>query len=1178
MANIEFTPDQKTAINSKGCDILVSAAAGSGKTAVLTRRVLNKITDSSTKADITDFLVVTFTVSAANDLKRKLSEGIREEMAKEGADVSRLRHQLLGLSRAKIATIDSFCKFIVSDCARELGLPSGMTLADEQETDALELEIMEETVESFYSESAEDSDFILLAETFSNARSDAELIPNLLKIHKHLINFPCPLEILDENISELEKILESKGKASPFESGVFSPVFTDISEKLDQACVLLSQALEMCELDEDSFTKYAPVISEDIERVQDLKGSLSSSYAAFKKALILFAPSRMPAIRGRSDEKLFEQIKELRTDAKELIASLGNDYRVDDESELFMQLEIHLRILRAINSVVKAFHTRLSEEKKERRIMNFSDMTHYAFSALIEEGSFSRKTGEFKKTAYAKSLSSAFSEILIDEYQDVNELQDIIFRAVSNSHNRFMVGDIKQSIYAFRGATPKIFEYYRDTFLPHPGESVVTSEPKTVFLQNNYRSDGCIIDFTNMVFSRLMNHESRKYVERDALVLSKKGDRSIPVELTIFETRPKLSEDDVSYEAEYIADTIAALVNSCEYGFGDIAVLARASSTLDKVKAALDVRGIPADSTGDAGFFEAREIMTLISFIKAVSNPTDDISLVSALSSLPFGFTPDELYEIRCLSKKSDFYFAFSRACEIEGKLGEKCRLFENFLNDARDFAGENSCDRVLWRIMEQINLFAEIEKLPDPKSRRENLISLYSMARSFCRGEKKSLGALCDYFDTLAKDSKTKSAKKQIPGAVHLMTFHGSKGLQFPVCFAAGLGHGMNKRDSYEKVVFSPFGPTYDLPYSSFCTHLQSYLKKSAAISVRDALIDEELRTLYVTLTRPETRLYITAECPLNYIKNAVFNSSLSEKAFAYTVKHAYSHIVMLAAALSKQPTLISVLEDEGKDFRRAEGDVFNASIYLEYNSPVTVVTKAEEAQVRTEVDTDALRLAMSKFTHSVTGELPYKLSVSDIKEGLLDSGEDSGRVEFIVSPQFVSGDKKPSPAFAGTSMHTFMQFCSFELESADDCRTEAERLVRDGYILKEHFDCLDFDKLASIFTSPLMAEIRKSPRVEREKRYTLIVDADRLVPSEEGRGDKVLLQGVVDCFFENENGGITLVDFKTDRVKSRDILLERHSEQLKLYAEALEEIISKKVERILIWSFELSSEIEVK
>jgi len=1173
MADIKFTPDQLLAINTEGCDLLVSAAAGSGKTAVLTRRVLNKIIDSEKKCDITDFLVVTFTISAAADLKRKLSDGIREEMKREGADVSRLRRQLLSLSYAKIATIDSFCLFIVKDCLSELSLPVGMSIGDASEMDALALEIMEETVERFYSNS-EDNGFLTLAETFSDARGDSALTPKLLEIYRHLINFPCPMELLGEDIAALRQVSKLRGKGSVFSSPVFSPIYTDITEKISQACEFWREGIKACELDEDAMIKYLPVLEEDLRFAEALGAAAEKSYSDFRRVLDAFAPAKMPAIRGRSDDEELVLIKKLRSTAKDIIVSLKEEYAVKNEDELFLQVDLHVKILEAINLVITEFHSRFMEEKRRRRIMSFSDMSHYAFEALIEKGSYNRKTGEFRKTPYAESLSSRFSEILIDEYQDVNELQDLIFRAVSNSRNRFMVGDIKQSIYAFRGATPKIFELYRDTFIPLTSPEETDGKPRTVFLQNNYRSDSKIIDFVNRVFSRVMNWEGEKYLDKDKLIHKRDGDLALPVEFALFDKDADYEEEN-SPEAEYIADEIIRLVKSGEYNFEDIAVLGRANAVLERVREALDNRCIPADSTGDGGYYESYEILTLISLLKAVANPTDDVYLASSMTTLPFTFTPDELYEIRQHSRKTDYYFALLKAAENESPLGEKCREFLEFIDDMRDFAGEHSCDRVLWRIIEKTGILTEIEKLPDSASRRENIISLYESARSFCSSERRSVGAFCDLFDSLAQNG-SKGAKKQTAGAVKLMTFHASKGLQFPVTFVTGLGRMMNKSDSTGKIVFGECGPTFDLPYSEACTHLVSYLKKSASSEIKKGLINEELRTLYVTLTRAEKRLYVTAEAKKSSIENILFASALTDTSFAYTVKHASSHLSLIASALASNEVFLKAVETG-----RAESDELNVTFYDEYVSTKEALVPMEST-LHAEFTSEDIAFAMKNVEVSKSGDIPYKISVSDIKEVLLDEGIEEETVELVSAPDFLSPDKSPSPAFKGTSMHTFMQFCSFELESEEDCRREAENLVALGFILPEHFDCLDFVSLSRIFKSELMKKIRRSPRVEREKRYTLLVDAEKLLRSHDSPStDKVLVQGVIDCYFVNERGNITLVDFKTDRVKPDNgerVLLERHSEQLKLYAEALSEILESEVDEIYIYSFALEREIEVK
>ena len=1172
---MNFTEDQLLAINTDGCDILVSAAAGSGKTAVLTSRVLKKIIDTSKSVDITDFLVVTFTISAAAELKTKLSNGIRAEMAKEGADVSRLRRQLLSLSYAKIATIDSFCLFIVKDCLTELGLPVGMSIGDSGEMDALALEIMEDVLEEFYARADGDNGFLLLAETYSDARGDSQLIPKLLEIYNHLISFPRPMELLEESRREIERVFDCRNGGSIFDSPVFAPIREDITERINQACEFYREAIKACAGDEDAEVKYIPVIEEELRLAEAISVASGTSYEAFHSLVSSFTAGRMPSIRGRSEDEPLVTVKNLRTNGKDIITSLKKEYLVSGEDELYMQTEIHLKVLSAIDGVLKRFHERFMAEKKSRHIMSFSDASHYAFSALVKD--YNRSTGEFTKTPYAESLTRRFSEILIDEYQDVNELQDMIFRAISNGHNRFMVGDIKQSIYAFRGATPKIFEHYRDTFKRHTDKNEVSAEAKSIFLQNNYRSDSRIIELVNLIFSATMNWNGEKYLDKDALVHSASDDLALPVELVIFDE--DASEEECA-EAEYIADEILTLVSSGEYKFEDIAVLGRSAKILEKVKEALDSRNLPADSLGSSGFFESYEVLSMISMMRAVANPTDDVYLVSAMTTLPFSFTPDELYKIRSFSHKTDFWFALERASKGEDNLSVKCLEFIDFIDRMRDLAGEVSCDRVFWRLTEETGIFTELEKLSDPKTRRDNLITLYSMSRAFCHGERRSLGAFCDYLDNLSKSENAKSDKKQISGAVRLMTFHGSKGLQFPVCFVAGLGQSMNKRDSFSKTVFSSYGPTFDLPYSEACTHLTSYLKKSASAEVRRGLIDEELRTLYVALTRAKKRMYITGDATLKSLDNAIFSSSLGSSSFAYTVKRAVSHMTFIAAALAKnQVFLTSIYGDE--PINRTESEMLNVTFYKEYSHQSLSLEASDEECRHVDFRAEDITLAMKSLHHSRAGDIPFKISVSDIKEGLLDEGTEDMHIEFVSSPDFLTPEKKPSPAFVGTSMHTFMQFCSFDIRGEEECRKEAERLLREGYILPEHFECLDFSKLARIFDSRLLEDIRRSPMVEREKRYTLVIDAARVLRDSDGTADdKVLLQGVIDCYFENEEGGITLVDFKTDRVKEPDgeaKLIERHSEQLKLYAEALSEILTKKVTKILIYSFALDREVKI-
>ena len=1180
MGEIVFTPDQTLAINTEGCDVLVSAAAGSGKTAVLTRRVLNKIIDTSKKTDITDFLVVTFTVAAASDLKKKLSDGIRREMKREGADASRLRRQLLSLSYAKIATIDSFCMFIVKDCLDTLSLPVGMTPGDEKDMDALAVEIMEEVIEEAFRKNSENEDFLLLVEAFSNARGDSALTPALIEIYKHILSYPEPLNLFDEYIGECQEVLSKKGSVSFFKTPLGNIIERDIIEKITQAENVTQEAIKTALTDEDTREKYLVALEDDLKFVSILK-NCADNYSLFAEKIDLFSPMNLPSIKGRAKEPIPEKVKALRNEYKTIVAGLQNEYRVKDENELFLQLETHLQILKQIKEIIAQFHVRFMSEKRNRKIMSFSDMNHFALQALIEKGTYNRRTGEFVKTPYARTLTERFKEILIDEYQDVNELQDLVFRAISNSKNRFMVGDIKQSIYAFRGATPEIFERYRDTFAPVGKEGVLPDEPKTVFLQNNYRSDSKILDFSNRLFSRLMNVEKEKYLEKDKLVFSKTKDSLLPVEVVMFDNKFK-EDDETTAEALYIANRIRNMVTHGEYKLSDIAILARSASTLSLIKEALDSLGIASSGAKKDNFFESFEVLTALSFLKAVANPTNDVYLASAMTSLPFSFTPDELLEIRGKAKKQDFYWAVLKAAEEEGALSEKCRSFIEFIDDLRDFASENKADRVLWRIMEKTNLFLHTEKLTNAKRRYENLLVLYETARNICSySENIGIGALCDRFDSLARDGKFDGAKSVDENKVRLMTFHGSKGLQFPVTFVAGLGKAINREDMKHKIIFAPFGPTFDLPVGKDNVKIASYLKKSAKRHVEKMLIEEELRNLYVTLTRAEKLLVVSAQINVNSIKNAIFSSSLSADSFAYSVKHAYTPISLLSTVLGEEKIFKDVLETDESVFTK-ENEKIKVTLYKEVNFSSQALENEEIVSDENNAPVFPLDFAMKKIEVSKLSKTPFKISVSRLKQGLIDNDNDPESIIPLASPSFISPDTQNEGALTGTAMHTFMQFCSFDIESEEEIEKEANRLVREGFITEDHLKRLDFKKLSCLFKSDVFSLIKKSPKIEREKRYTVLVKAKDLL-KDESVSDKhsVLVQGVVDCYFENSEKEITLIDFKTDRVNEQtgeETLIARHRDQLLLYAEALEKILEKPIQKIYVYSFSLSRWIEIK
>lgn len=1196
MSNTKWTDKQLLAIEEKGTDLLVSAAAGSGKTAVLTERIIRQLTDVESPVDVTDFLIVTFTVSATSELREKLTKAIRETHSKNKS-LKRLKRQILNLPSAKILTIDSFCKYVVTECVKELGIPADFRTGEENELNQLTAAAISETIDMFFEgyqgEKLFDTSylpestrrgFLSVVESFTTQKSLDILNDTVVDLYDKLTKYPDPMNRAKEYLKEYDLMLREKygnnSKASFFDTKLGIFIVNEIKETAKVAAGYFEEAEKLLEGFEKMAEKYQDAIHNDVVSAFAVTSSENSEVL---ERLSIYSPISLSRHTSKSDDEkeAQEKFQKLRKAGKDLLTSLKDKYPISDEEVLYMQIADTFSIANELFSIVVEFHKRLTEAKFEKKIFSFDDIAQFAYKALVKEGTYNKATREFERTDYAYELGEKFHEILIDEYQDVNELQDTIFRAVSNSHNRFMVGDLKQSIYKFRGATPEIFFDYRNSFSPIESTD---GSPRLVALQNNFRSDRSVIDFVNSLFSSVMNYcNDNVYRTDDHLVYSPipgRDDKQLDTEVT-------LVENDTEFE--YIADRIMGIVHSEQsFKFGDICILARKHSTLQLIQKVLSERNIPSDYTPNENFFGSYEIQTIHGLLKAIDNPTDDVALLSALTCPVFSFTPSELLEIRRSSYNGDIYFAI-RDYNGKSELKKKCENAISKLKQWRSKSGVVQSDTFIWWLYNQTHLMSFVKKLNNGDERRENLLTFYGIASKYEEKEFKGITRFLAYLDSFINSSNRLGKKETVDNAVHLMTVHDSKGLEFPVCFFISPGSLINRTDERKKIVMSEtFGPTFSVPMGKLGGKIVTYAEKAAIAETRSGVIDEELRLLYVALTRAKNHLIITGETDLFKFREYLEFVNMSKTSFAHGVKNATTLLRVIGAGAYNNPLFAKALSEyDGTDISVSENGL-TVNLFHEYqptfetNAPEIAKAEAEDMTITEEEVTYALQ----PISDPIMTETPYKISVSSIREGLLDEGAHATVITTKRYPEFKSLDAKNSGSFIGTSMHVFMQFCSFENCVRLGTMEEAERLEKYGFISSEQKNVLNHLSLSAFFKSRLYKEICASPRVEREKRYTLLLPSSRFYSDEEKKrdldrvGNKTLIQGVIDCYFINADGSITLIDFKTDAVGKKDgeeILRERHSKQMQLYKEAIEEIEGKKVSRCVIYSFNLSKEIEI-
>jgi len=1171
---IKWTPAQYDAIHARGSTLLVSAAAGSGKTAVLTNRIIEKIIND--KCEITDFLVVTFTRAAASEMKNKIIRVLREKINENPSD-KHLRRQLSRIGEAKISTIDSFCMALVKENFNTLGLPAKIRIMDESESKVFLRRKVEEVLEKFYAmyDGKPDSPFHITVETLSGDRDDEKMIEVLSGIYKFINAFPQPIKLLESLNSRFGKEIEKHYEKN---TGVFDTSWGSFLKsqtilRLENLRTVLEDMLDICQRDEVLSEKYAPCAENDLEYLErTIHLAKSGSYRELRSRLTEYTPMTLGRANKCENEEAKNRAKELRDTFKKAIAQLQKDYYFFDEESVFSQCVRSYKMSSVIVDMMRELINSDREEKISRSAMDFSDLSHMTFEALVKDGTFDYETGSFEKTPLAQKITSEFTEIFIDEYQDTNLLQDTVFNAISNGKNLFMVGDIKQSIYRFRGADPYIFRKYKDTFEEFSAAS--SAEKEKIFLMDNFRSNGGVLDFVNLLFGEIMNVISPgSYMGEDMLRCTKPEDKIIP-ELHIFDKKAEESEDEDAAvgsdaEWEFIAGSIQKLCSE-KYTYGDVAVLARDSKELLKIKFVLDSHGIPCTAENRESLFDRPEILMMLCLLNTVDNPHRDIYLIGAMTSPFFGFSSDELYSIRIYAKANElvgattdcFYSALTYyADNVTNALSEKITRFLATFEAWREYSTETGVPELIRRIMNDISALSVMN---DP-IQRENLLTFYDFAKGFEAKDLKGLFMFLSYINDIIENGHSVNVPQRSGNNVKLMTMHKSKGLEFPVCFVSALSKKMNMRDLSENIIVNKeMGIALKHSDTSGIVTYDTLHRKVAALWDKNRQYEEEMRLLYVALTRAKERLILTASLSPAKISTA---SSVNT---SFDIMRAVTIYDFIGAVLRADPSY--------------EGISYGQTIYSpKLGINVTLhecVSISEDSYVEKESycrDVQCVSPEDLAFDYPSVrlSHIPQKLSVSQLHLGLSDDVAEQETVIACEAPFFLSGQKQGQAAAIGTAMHTFVQFCDYAICEKKGCRYEAERLLREVFITKEQYEMLDFKKLDALFDSELYLRMKSSSDLRREMRFNVLVDGERF--SSEASGEKILIQGVIDCFFKNADGTYTVVDFKTDRVRSDEILIQRHRTQLDFYADAVSDMTGCPVKEKIIYSFEMSKEIRI-
>lgn len=1168
MAAFALTAPQQAAVDARGSSILVSAAAGSGKTRVLVERLLSYVTDAENPEDIDRFLIITYTRAAAAELRSRILEELDVRVAAEPQN-KRLRRQSALCQRARIGTIHSFCTGILREKAHKINLPADFRVADEDRAQAIKQNVLEKLLEKSYENINSDPDFCLLVDTVGAGRDDRRLEEVILELHTKMQSHPWPADWVrrQQKIMELEgvedisetpwgaELLEAAQRTALYWSGEFDRLLADIyrpeNEKMAKA--------------------YGPSFSETADALRGFTRACANGWDAAAAFLPIPFP-RLGALRGFEDEALLGRVKSRRDACNKAMKKLAEDLS-GNSTELIRELALSAPAMRALLELTLEFDAAFSKEKLRLSLLDFSDLEHYAAKLLIEHDS-----GNPTETAI--ELSRGIREIMVDEYQDVNAVQDMIFRAISDEgKNLFMVGDVKQSIYRFRLADPTIFiKKYLEYQDIDPKQPVSTDGvPRRILLQQNFRSRACVLDAANHVFSNTMSRELGEIDYDDAarLVLGasypEQGGRQ--AQLCVIEP-PAAGEDEDSpdkteCEAISAAQKILELVNSDAtvsdagvqrpVGFGDIVILMRSPNKPAPIwRRVLGEYGIPVMSDQSGDFFTSLEISVMTALLTVIDNPHQDVPVISVLRSPFFGFSADTLSEIRSRDKASDFFTALTIAAEED----EKCREFLSLLDELRTAAPDMSVNALLWHILDKLDVFAICSAMADGAARVERLFLLLELAQSFESSGYRGLSRFVEQLHRMIdRGDAPPPPGGDTGGSVRIMSIHKSKGLEFPYVLLADTSRQFNKQDATKTVLIHS-----ELGLGARYTDLErgveypTAARRAIARRIVAEGLSEELRVLYVAMTRAKEGLFITA-----VMKNAVkaveklipaAESPISPQTLSGV--RSFAHWLILCSLLPDSPIIMELSLDGDAPWEKTWGEQATRAADPEQSADEELV---EEISSKLE------------FKYPRTAELPSKLTATELKSRLEDGQHDDEAQSLV--PQMGGELRRPDFAGAridamsrGTATHLVMQHIHFEKTGAlEEIEGEISRLIAAGRLSEEQAQAVDSHSIFEFFASPVGKRLLTSEEVYREFRFSLLVPAKMYYP-DSPESEEILLQGVVDCCFV-ENGRLTIIDFKTDRVTpdQAQIRAELYRAQIDAYQYAMERILLKPVEASVLY-----------
>ncbi|MBQ2876368.1 MAG: UvrD-helicase domain-containing protein [Clostridia bacterium] len=1225
MAERVWTAEQLSAIEERSKTLLVSAAAGSGKTATLTERVIRSLTDEKNPVSIESLLCVTFTVAAAGELKAKLTRAL-EDACEKNPENARLRHQLNMLPSAKIRTIDSFCNDILRMGADRVGLNGGYRIADTAECTLLAISMLDGLIGAVYRgelcEVATPEEFEALCDCLTDSKRVEDLSEIFRLVYSKFDSSECGIDAM----LPLIEIFNADGVTDVVNTP-HGKYLLDITRELfshyrDRFIAYLAP-LSSGSIGEQI---YFALCENDIAAVDKVLSA--ESYTELREAVCGFSiPSAPRMKKGVEKTPLMEDYAAERNALKADIRDKLLQFFIYTEKEWLDSLSGLHKLLLVLYRFEKKFDTLFLEEKKRRGALSYADIERLCYECLVKDG---------EPTDIAINLSNQFEAIYIDEYQDVNSLQNSIFKVISKKNNRFMVGDIKQSIYGFRLARPEIFAAMKASF---PPLSEAEGDEASVFMSGNFRCDEGIVDFVNGIFDKIFTRigESIGYEDGDKLKFSKVYDekKDINVEyrapvVCVCDGSGALPLDDEDEdesagsgmsEAEVVAEKISELLASGKLNNGeaprpsDIAIIIRSAKGKDHIYAeALEKRGIPAEISGAKSFFLSSEVLLALCLLNSIDNPRRDIYLAGLMCSPIFSFTADELYRIRRDGGSDTLWEDVKKYCEAHPDY-ERGAYFISRLEYYRTIAEGIGVDALISKLYRECGLMA----LASHNGGADNLTVLYDYARSYEAGAYKGLYNFINFINNIIDDKKTAFDDKRagsMQDAVKIITCHSSKGLEYPIVFLCGANGRFSSQDTRPRLVYSAdMGITFRQRTPSGLAVVESPIHDLNCHYILRKQHEEELRVLYVALTRAREQLYVVGKARTKTRdsfeeKVAYARESLSP----YTVRAMSTYLDLITATMDGKfvypedfiENYLAPSEAE-RDEREAAESAEDAEFEIGERAEFDMGENAAEAVGSVslpEEDPELVAELCKRFGYEYPRKylttLPEKLSVSRTTPHVLEE-YDTARLLFTDEeaeeekrrrlPAFVVGREAEESAKRGIATHMVLQFCDLERLAKYGEDSELDRLLAEGFISEEDKARVRKNELRSFISSRLFAEMRGAKKLWRELRFNVLLPTHIFTEDPEQRealsDREILVQGVIDCIVEYEDGTLGLYDYKTDRLTKEERenrylaeakLKASHTLQLSYYALAVEKMFGKLPEKVGVYSLPLGDVVEVE